>query len=99
MERSHLQFLKWTLGVHKKASNVGCWGDTGRVPIGQTIISQLLSYFEHLKSRRNMISHAFIEQENMGLQWFSFISRLVTRLSTIPLTTNTQNIQTIAHTT
>ena len=29
----------------------------------------------------------------MGLQWFSFISRLVTRLSTIPLTTNTQNIQ------
>ena len=76
-----VQFLKWTIGVHKKASNIGSWGDTGRFPIGLTIISQLLSYFENLKSRRNdgsLIGHAFIEQENLGLQWYSSISRLVT---------------------
>ena len=69
MERSHLQFLKWTLGVHKKASNVGCWVDTGRVPIGLTIIAQLLSYFENLKSRGidgSLIGHAFIEQGEYG---------------------------------
>ena len=102
MERSHLQFLKWTIGVHKKASNIGSWGDTGRFPIGLTIISQLLSYFENIKSRGNdgsLIGHAFIEQENLGLQWYSSISRLVTHLSTTAHTTNTQNIQTTAHST
>ena len=27
MDRSHLQSLKWTLRVHKKASDVGCLED------------------------------------------------------------------------
>ena len=29
-EKVHLSFLKWALGVHRKASNVGVWGETGR---------------------------------------------------------------------
>ena len=32
IELLHLKFLKWTLGVHKKASNTFCYGDTGRTP-------------------------------------------------------------------
>ena len=29
-EKIHLSFLKWALGVHCKASNIGVWGETGR---------------------------------------------------------------------
>ena len=26
-EKIHLYFLKWALGVHRKSSNVGVWGE------------------------------------------------------------------------
>ena len=32
-ERFHLKFMKWNLSVHSKASNAGCWGETGRYPL------------------------------------------------------------------
>ena len=33
-ETTHLKMLKWILGVHKKANNNFCYGDTGRLPWG-----------------------------------------------------------------
>ena len=30
MEKLHLKFLKWTLLVHKKCTNLTCYGDSGR---------------------------------------------------------------------
>ena len=32
-EMSHLRYIKWLIGVHKKTSNVGAWGDSGRPPL------------------------------------------------------------------
>lgn len=32
-ENFHLKFLKWCLGVHRKASNIGTWGESGRMPL------------------------------------------------------------------
>ena len=32
LEKIHMQIIKWTLGIHKKASNIGSYGDTGRLP-------------------------------------------------------------------
>jgi sorting nexin-29 len=32
-EKVHISFLKWSLGVHRKSSNVGVWGETGRFPM------------------------------------------------------------------
>ncbi len=32
-ELFHLRYLKWVLSVHRKASNVGVYGETGRLPI------------------------------------------------------------------
>ena len=32
LETTHLKMLKWILGVHKKANNNFCYGDTGRTP-------------------------------------------------------------------
>ena len=31
-ETTHLKVLKWIMGVHKKATNNFCYGDTGRLP-------------------------------------------------------------------
>ena len=33
IERLHLSFLKWTMGVNKYTSNAAVWGDTGRHPV------------------------------------------------------------------
>ena len=32
-EKVQLSFLEWALGVHKKTSNVGVWGEIGRYPL------------------------------------------------------------------
>ena len=44
-EMSHLRYIKWLLGVHKKTSNVGAWGDSGRPPILFDITRQVLEYY------------------------------------------------------
>ena len=49
MEKAPLQFIKYSLGVHKKSSNIGSWGETGRYPQGITILKQAVSaYFNNL---------------------------------------------------
>ena len=30
-EKIHIKYLKWCLSVHYKASNIGCWGDSGKI--------------------------------------------------------------------
>ena len=32
-EQFHIKFLKWCLGVHRKSSNIGVWGESGRYPL------------------------------------------------------------------
>ena len=49
-ERVHLQFMKWSLNTHKKSSNSGCWGDSGRYPIGIAVLKQVLDYETTLES-------------------------------------------------
>jgi hypothetical protein len=33
LEKLHLAFLKWNLGVGRKTSNAAVWGDTDRYPL------------------------------------------------------------------
>jgi hypothetical protein len=82
IERLHLKFLKWTLGLHKKASNIFCWGDTGRCPLLQSITKQTVDYFERLECMsiancNNLARHAFEEQRNLNLSWFKRMSELI----------------------
>ena len=84
MEKAHLQFIKYSLGVHKKASNVGSWGETGRYPLGITILKQVVSYFNNLAVKGDdgtLLQHAFIEQKKLGLPWYTNITKLVTNLA------------------
>ena len=75
IERVHLSFLKWTLGVNKFTSNCAVWGDTGRYPLGIELSSQVYGYLERLEklsvdSSESLVRHAFEEQKILNLTWF-----------------------------
>ena len=67
LERLHLAFLKWNLGVGRRTSNAAVWGDTGRNPLAIKISKQVFSYFTRLKEMSSnndncLVKHAFNEQ-------------------------------------
>ena len=78
-EKVHLSFLKWALGVHRKASNIGVWGDTGRLPLVYQSIKLSLNYFKRLMSinPKTFVSAAFREQKSMNLPWYRNIESLL----------------------
>ena len=83
-EKFHLKFLKWNLSVHSKASNIGCWGDSGRYPLFYEATKLSIGYFEHVKSRfdlsdGSLLSAAYSVQRDLGLDWYTNISNLVSR--------------------
>ena len=77
-EKFHLKFLKWTLSVHSKASNVGCWGETGRHPLIYEALKLSIDYFFRVKhSNHVLVSAAFQEQADLDLPWFSNTSKIL----------------------
>ena len=82
-EMSHLRYIKWLLGVHKKTSNVGAWGDSGRPPILLDMTRQVLEYYKRAESAApdTFIHHAFKEQVAMNLDWYSSLSSLISEFS------------------
>ena len=92
MEKLHMEIIKWTLGVHKRASNIGCYGETGRAPLGVTCLPQILRYFmnlERLVTFNNNISdqdvdlplvyRAFMEQKILQLEWYDTLKGICNR--------------------
>ena len=83
-ERFHLKYLKWNLSVHPKASNSGCWGDSGRYPLFFEASKLVIDYFERVKECSNnadgsLLAAAYEEQRNLNLDWYSNTLRLMTR--------------------
>ena len=78
-EKVHLSYLKWALGVHRKASNVGVWGDSGRAPLIYQSIRLTLNYFKRVSSidSNTLVSAAFREQKSMKLPWYQNIKPLL----------------------
>ena len=76
LENLHLKFLKWTLGLTAKATNLVCWGDTGRVPIAANAIKQVLGYVRRLETlskneTETLAGNAFKEQQQLSLAWYN----------------------------
>ena len=76
LERIHIKFLKWSFSVHAKASNLACWGDSGRVPLVIQLLKQTSDYFKRLEHLDNsdvdcLARHAFAEQRENMLPWYS----------------------------
>ena len=75
-----LSFLRQTLGVHKKTSNLAIFGETGKYPISVKIFVHILKYWYRLKYSENPLlkasKDANIAQDNeeckTGIKWFVF---------------------------
>ena len=78
-EKSHMSFLKWALGVHKKSSNIGCWGETGRYPLLYQSIKMSLKYFQRIDKLKptSFVHLALVEHKRMNLPWYSNIECLL----------------------
>jgi len=78
IEITHLKMLKWLLGVHKKANNNFCYGDTGRLPWAISSLPQCVKYFTRVSLSCNdpkdptyLLYHTFQEQKLLNLQWYN----------------------------
>ena len=78
-EKIHLSYLRWALGVHKKASTIGCWGETGRYPLIYQSIKLTLNYYKRLSNLKtgSLVHAAFLEQKSMKLNWYKNIESLL----------------------
>ena len=78
LEKVHVAFLKWTMGVKKQTSNAPVWGDFGREPLGVRLIKQLMDYHNRLvllesNNSSQLVKHAYVEQRLLHLSWYQSI--------------------------
>jgi exonuclease III len=88
LEKLHLSFLKWTLGVGRKTSNASVWGDTGRCPLVIKASKQVFGYFNRLEQMdragcTSLARQAFIEQRTLNLPWYKGIEDLRQSLQSV----------------
>ena len=71
-EKVHLHFLKWAMGVNKKATNAGVWGDSGRYPLLYESINLTVKYANRLHNLKDssLVSLAYEEQKKLNLDWY-----------------------------
>ena len=66
LEKCHLKFLRFTLGVGKKAPNMGIYGETGRKPIYFDTVAPMIKYWHRMNtSKDGLLYQAF--QDNLTL--------------------------------
>ena len=83
-EKIHLKFIKWSLGLSAKASNMVCWGDTDRTPIAIQVTKQVLGYIKRLEhisgnpedERDPLVKYAYREQMELSLPWYKSVKEL-----------------------
>ena len=63
----------------KKASTIGCWGETGRYPLIYQSIKLTLNYFKRINNQNtgSLVHAALTEQKNMGLKWYKNVKSLL----------------------
>ena len=97
IEKVHLKYLKWLLGLHKKSSNLACWGDTGRHPLVTTITKHIFNYYNRLEDMvaagsNALVCRAFIEQRTLQLNWFTNVNSVRAKLAPITTDNGSSNI-------
>lgn len=66
-EKLHLKFMKFAVGVHKKACNDGVYGELGRFPLYFSAIVSCMKYFIRITQPHcsQLLSNAFAESKLM----------------------------------
>ena len=85
LERLHLSFLKWSIGVSKQTSNAAVYGDCGRKPTIIQITKQFVDFLNRLtlldrNDSQSIVRHAFAEQKRLNLAWYTNTVQLSERL-------------------
>ena len=75
LETTHLEMLKWILGVHRKANTNFCYGDTGSMPLALSVLPQCVSYFMRAAQATDgnvntLLYHTFCEQRQLKHSWY-----------------------------
>ena len=74
-EKVHFYFLKWSLGVHRKASNAGVCGESGRYPLIFKCINLTLKYTQ--RKDNSLVSLASKEQMNLKVDCYRGLEPVV----------------------
>ena len=77
-ETIQLKYLKWAFGVHKYASNLGCWGDSGRLPIIDFGVRQALKYLKRVEQlpQHLLVKKALEDQKTHHLSWYTSLNAI-----------------------
>ena len=81
IEKVHVRFIKFILGVNKKAVNLAVKGELGRFPIGISCLLQAQEYWDHLQSSENTLLREALSLSttlnNEGVfSWVTFVKSL-----------------------
>ena len=89
-----VKYLKWVLGVHKKASNVGVYGETGKLPLCFDGVKLSCDYFDRCKNSpdSSLVKKAFLEQKRLDLSWYHNITELLAKNSSGPHKLDSLNV-------
>ena len=97
-EKLHKKFLKYVLGVHKKATNDAVMGELGRYPIYIDMLCSTLKYLQHLlhDDVSNLLKCALNESNCLRYQnkksWISDVDFLLMKLGVPTNCMNSRNI-------
>ena len=86
IEKLHLQFCKYTLGIRKTSSNLGARADLGRLPLELNIKFQSILYLIRLYSDEinPLLKESFILSQNLDsagiYSWFSYVKHIKKKL-------------------
>ena len=59
IEKLHLKFCKFVMGVHTKTTNLAVYGDCGRYPLYIDQITQCVKFYHHLENTENELLQRF----------------------------------------
>jgi hypothetical protein len=80
MEKCHKKFLRFAVGVNKRAPLTGLYGETGRYPIAIEMICNALKYVQRLQSmpENSLLYQGYVESELVTNKnaWLKNINRI-----------------------
>ena len=100
IEKVHNLFCKSYLGVNKKASNIACKSELGRLPLNLEIVKKIVNFYDHIEkqSDTSIVKQALLlsKQQQQQLQKTCYSSKLSDVLSHFSISINSSKSQIIS---
>jgi hypothetical protein len=82
LEKCHLKFLRYTLGVNKRALNVAVYGDSGRYPLILSAVLDYVKYWHRVANTDNkLLSNAYQHSVINNNTWYQNIKKLLHKIN------------------